>query len=397
MRTLFFLLAFVTSASAQTWEALPSMHTPRTDAAVAVLDGKLYVMGGTGPGGAVLGTAERYDPIPNAWEIIEPLRDARTGAAATVLNGQIVLIGGREAGGEVTDDAEAYDPAQNDWESFDSIEIDREHLGAATLNGGIYAMGGVSEGGALLASCEYYDTDWSIYAAWTVQPPRADFGLASVGDALILAGGFSTFGPLDTVERYVPNQGPTPLAPLPVAKGGLAFAATEAMAWAIGGRDAQDGVRTEVHRLDFASNTWTSAPPLPAAREDARAVLLGEDLVVVGGRDAFGTPLASAITLRGVITPHEADPEVVAVSLRLAGTHPVRKSARLDAEVEAPGAVSVRVYDVRGRVVATLADQTLAAGTHRLEWDARAAAPGLYLARLATPDGTATLRLTVAR
>jgi hypothetical protein len=64
--------------------------------------------------------------------------------------------------------------------------------------------------------------------------------------------------------------------------------------------------------------------------------------------------------------------------------------------------VTLAIYDVMGRRVATVADQALPAGMHDLQWDGRTGtgaevASGLYLARLSAGGQTQTYRLTVVR
>jgi hypothetical protein len=60
------------------------------------------------------------------------------------------------------------------------------------------------------------------------------------------------------------------------------------------------------------------------------------------------------------------------------------------------GAVELAVYGVDGRKVATLASGVQEAGSYRLSWDGAGARPGMYYARLTTPEGkfTRTLVLT---
>ncbi len=55
------------------------------------------------------------------------------------------------------------------------------------------------------------------------------------------------------------------------------------------------------------------------------------------------------------------------------------------------GRVSLRIYDVAGRLVRTLVDETLGAGRHRARWDGRddagqAVASGAYYSRLRAGD-----------
>ena len=86
-----------------------------------------------------------------------------------------------------------------------------------------------------------------------------------------------------------------------------------------------------------------------------------------------------------------------AFSLALAGANPVRGNAALSLRLDASAPVRVDVLDVRGRRVATLAEGTMDAGAHPLVWNARSAAPGVYLVRAVAGVRVATQRLTVAR
>lgn len=53
---------------------------------VAVLDGKIYAMGGF-DGHFRQNTAERYTPENNQWSMIQPMHQQRSDANATALNG----------------------------------------------------------------------------------------------------------------------------------------------------------------------------------------------------------------------------------------------------------------------------------------------------------------------
>jgi hypothetical protein len=74
--------------------------------------------------------------------------------------------------------------------------------------------------------------------------------------------------------------------------------------------------------------------------------------------------------------------------------------ARVWFTVPSPGRVTVVVFDVRGRRVATLLDRDETAGRHETRWDGRTAAgarlsPGLYLLRIAAGDRSASGKLTL--
>ena len=387
------------SALAQSWVPGPPMSTPRSDAAVAVLDGDLYVIGGRNVAGSPLGRVERFDG--DEWETVSSLRDERYAAAAAVYNGQIVLSGGYENSGEVTDDVEVYNVGEDDWESFDSMERDRAGHGAIVLDGQVYVLGGVSKGGSPLATSEGYDGEgWYLYTAWTLDPGRVHFGTAEAGDAAYLAGGLSQFGPLDTFERYTVGQETVPLASLPSPRGNLALVSTGDALFAIGGVDPSGNVLATVTRYDIAQNTWTTVASLATARAGAVAAFLGNTIYVVGGRDANGNVLA---TTEQYLLPvdDEDDAAPHAFGLDAAYPNPFAQQTTLAFRLDRPGPVALTVYDVRGREVAALVDGVLPAGEHRVAWDATATGrrlpAGVYVARLAGPSGSAVTKLTLVR
>ena len=63
------------------WEAVAPMATARCHLAVAVLDGKLYAVGGHNDNDGHLSSAERYNPALDAWEEVAPMAAARVNGA----------------------------------------------------------------------------------------------------------------------------------------------------------------------------------------------------------------------------------------------------------------------------------------------------------------------------
>ena len=71
-------------------------------------------------------------------------------------------------------------------------------------------------------------------------------------------------------------------------------------------------------------------------------------------------------------------------------------------DVGQAGHVRVAVFDARGRLVATLTDAAVAAGSHELAWDGRdlrgtPAASGVYRVRLTAADGVDERAITLAK
>ena len=79
---------------------------------MAVLDGKLYAVGGCNHG--ILSLVERYDPATNVWTAVAPMATARHSHGVAVLDGKLYAVGGY---GHGVSSVERYNPAANAWEA----------------------------------------------------------------------------------------------------------------------------------------------------------------------------------------------------------------------------------------------------------------------------------------
>jgi choice-of-anchor B domain-containing protein len=82
--------------------------------------------------------------------------------------------------------------------------------------------------------------------------------------------------------------------------------------------------------------------------------------------------------------------------------NPFPRSTLIPFALADPGEVRLRVFDLEGRVVATLAEGTHSVGTHRVRWDGRntigqEVGPGVYFLRLVGPGVDESRRLVLAR
>jgi N-acetylneuraminic acid mutarotase len=122
------------------------MQTLREHLAAAVVDGRIYMIGGRSPALGLTGTShEVYDPIANAWTTAAPLPMGRSGIGAAVLAGRIHVLGG-EADHTFAEN-EAYDPTTDSWLSFALLPTPRHGLGVVTVGNAIYVLGGGPEPG----------------------------------------------------------------------------------------------------------------------------------------------------------------------------------------------------------------------------------------------------------
>jgi len=95
-----------------TWGTATALPTPRMDLAVAVVNNKIYAIGGWNQ--TVRSTVEEYDRSSNAWTPKAPMPRARTGLIAIPVNGKIYAIGGSDDA-NVLPTAEVYDAVTDSW------------------------------------------------------------------------------------------------------------------------------------------------------------------------------------------------------------------------------------------------------------------------------------------
>ncbi|MCF8159294.1 MAG: hypothetical protein K9J76_01185 [Polaromonas sp.] len=199
--------------AAYPWTTRPSDPIPREYAASAVLDDKVYVMGGQRTDGGVVpgpvtNLMEIYDPSSKAWSTATPMPTARMGLVAAVIKGRIYAMGGSTDGHSTSavGTVEVFDPGTNLWTTRNPMPTARGQLAMAEANGRQYAIGGY--GGLVsqwLGTVEEYNplTDtWAVRAS--MPTVRAHLALAQIDGKLLAAGGENLSRALDLLELYDP-------------------------------------------------------------------------------------------------------------------------------------------------------------------------------------------------
>jgi N-acetylneuraminic acid mutarotase len=198
--------------AADTWKALAPMPTKRGSPVAAAVGGKIYVIGGasTHPGSTesavhparphrALGTVEEYDPAANTWRARSPMPTARNHAAIGVVNGKIYVIGGRVGAAFIgvasnTDVVEEYDPATDQWGAIKArMPTARSAVAWGVHGGKVYVAGGEFQDDRLMAAfraLEAYDPATNRWTALPRMPvPRHGLAGAVIGNRLHLVSG----------------------------------------------------------------------------------------------------------------------------------------------------------------------------------------------------------------
>ena len=186
------------------WTPLQNMPTARGGAQAAVLDDKIYVIGGLGVDGASLNTVEAFDPLTGNWiteSEADPakLQTRRDNPGVAVVDGQLHVFGGRvrNANGTTKNEAlntmEIYDPVANSWTFGAPMLNGRRTMAIGTLDGRIQAIGG--EGGSALNLNEEYNPATGIWRALpNISTPRHGAAFGTLNDVIYVAAGGPTAG-----------------------------------------------------------------------------------------------------------------------------------------------------------------------------------------------------------
>ncbi len=120
------------------WVKKAPMHEARGGLGVAVVDGKIYAMGGRNTVGEHLATNEEYDPATDTWTFKAPLPVPMASFGVTVYQDKIYCINGENGVTAV------YTPLTDKWETKASLPTPREGITACTVGDKIYVVGGKS-------------------------------------------------------------------------------------------------------------------------------------------------------------------------------------------------------------------------------------------------------------
>ncbi len=278
-----------------TWRTLAPMPTPRTEVAVAALNGLVYVIGGFEVDGSASAKVEVYDPATDGWSEVTPLPEPRHHAAAVSYAPVIFVIGGFDASfADPVQTVFAYDPMVDSWTRWTDMPTPRGGLGADALDGLIYAVGGSGTPGAQTAN----EALNPATGEWKTRAPlptgRDHLAVIAANGRVRAIGGRVNVDfnrNLNSNEAYHPDSWATRLPLLQTPRSGIAAATKHGWVFVFGG-EGPAGTFPTVE----ASNggPWMTVAPMPTARHGMGAAAVGDAIYVIGGGPEPGLSVTGA-------------------------------------------------------------------------------------------------------
>ncbi|MBI3259192.1 MAG: choice-of-anchor D domain-containing protein [Ignavibacteriae bacterium] len=127
------------------WKTLASMPKPRMDGYAAAVNGKIYIVGGDYINGNTRITTPEvleYDPAADTYTVKATMKTATYGMSGAVVDNKIYVIGGIAANA-FSNITQVYDPSTNTWSNSTACTLASIYSTATAIGNDIYLIGGI--------------------------------------------------------------------------------------------------------------------------------------------------------------------------------------------------------------------------------------------------------------
>jgi N-acetylneuraminic acid mutarotase len=290
------------------WFYKREMPSPRYGFGTAVVNDKIYVIGGT-DGTNALAEVLEYDPASDTWTRRADMPTPRSQLAVAVWNNRIYALGGRN-GYSVSNDNQAYDPPMDSWSWLSPMPVNSSNLlSAQAVKGKIYTFGPVMEYNTATNTwwnivTYHQDTFWTDTTFTVIDsivddsvinyiksglPGDRNFHCSAVYNNLIYVMGGMQLGKSyssPSVDVYHPGTNDWTVAGDMIGPANLPAAMTaNGFIYVIGGYD--DTYSKRVRKYDPLSDTWFIRSDLQVGRSFLGAAAVGNNIYAIGGINPF--------------------------------------------------------------------------------------------------------------
>ncbi|MED4787094.1 kelch repeat-containing protein [Bacillus atrophaeus] len=278
------------------WTMQASLPQDRTSAATAVVDGKIYVLGGTYKG-KTTDTNYMYDPNNNTWIQKKSMPIAVSSTSVAVVGKKIYVIGGVswDPAFSYRKTVLIYDTQSDSWDKGSEIPVEKKIVfsTASVVDKKIYVMGGSYES---LSTNYCYDTETDTWIKKKNIPvPSAGATSQTIDGKIYLIGGGDTSivsNPKinNTIYEYDPNED-TWLKKQELITGAQYQTSTvlNGKIFIMGGQTADDRPSSKVQVYNPKDNSISDFKAFKYARLAAGAATVGNNLYIIGGQSNTGT------------------------------------------------------------------------------------------------------------
>jgi hypothetical protein len=372
----------------QEWKYISSMNKGRMYHTLEKLkDGRVMAIGGFKEG-----SCEILSNDLSKWVFTDSLKRKRlSGQTTTMLNdGRILLVGGYtdypvNDSSEMLKECEIYDPAKQKWEVIDELNTGRAYHTATLLNDGrVLITSGARLGKGSYSNCEIFDPGTSKWDTVTSMNYDRSFHSATLltnGNVVVVGGGTREIEVYNTVNNKWGIVGETQLV----------FLSNKTLLLKEG--DYLVAVQSEISAPGWeiiSTNNFQSAffknfeeieyDQVFLKINDDKLLLLGGRVVHINGLPSIGRTSRCRIfdvNLTGIKVVNSSNNNYESYYISCY-PNPFNNSTTINYSLPEAGNVQIMIYDVLGREVSKLVDETKSAGKHTITWNGSNNASGIY-------------------
>jgi N-acetylneuraminic acid mutarotase len=297
------LVSSATLLAENSWVSKAPIPVARKSLGVAVVNGKIYAIGGFPD----LSNNDEYDPATDTWSSKAAMPTPRYNFAITVYQNKIYCIGGMVSnrsglGTSFTGAIEVYDPATDSWETKKPMPKPRAQFEANMVNGKIYLAGGRTGGqNSTVSLNEVYDLETESWTTKASMPfPVVEYASAVVENKIYVLGGQDEFN--ETMNLAVNQIYDTETdtwsfgTPLPTVVWLSAAGATSGVfapqrIYVTGGQPGNSGDATNIAQVyNPEDDSWSVGASIPTARFDLALAVVNDVFYAIGGTDHYILP-----------------------------------------------------------------------------------------------------------
>jgi N-acetylneuraminic acid mutarotase len=349
-------------------------------------------------GQAGLTPVTKYNVNTNTWTTVAPLPAGRDRFSACLLKDSIYVVGGADAASVYYATVYKYDIKADAWVTRASLPgILGWNKVVGYQDSLIYCAGGYN-GTALQSQVLLYNANTNTWRTATSLPiPLFGGGFARIGDTLVYAGGTDNATVVSTTYVGIISQTDrsvitwTSKAPMPAG----AFR-VDADQWGCKGIIMAGGSSSFSWTADFLAhayvyspfqNAWTTLADMPTAltAPHSASVRVGPNkwrYVVACGYNGttYGTPQIYADSLNCLISGVIGNGNIIPIEYALNQNYPnpFNPVTKISYATPKAGIVTMKVYDVIGRQVATLVNEFKNAGFYSVDFNGVNLSSGVY-------------------
>jgi hypothetical protein len=206
------------------WRRGPDYPLPIHHTTLRAIGASLYAFGGfTTAQFVATNLAFRLDTASGLWLPVAALPLPRAAHGAAVVDGKVYLVGGFTSGFVLTPEVDVYDAGANTWTRAPDLPTPRDHLLVLPLEGKVWAVGGETGGhDKNVATVEELEPSKGWTAAPELPRPRGSLSGGALDGHIVAVGGQDPQRTFDDADIFDPASARwSALPPMPTARHGF--------------------------------------------------------------------------------------------------------------------------------------------------------------------------------